>query len=143
MDEPDIPIPVVLWLRFRKRYIELEVGELFFDIPEVVNVEQLSQTTSAVPVRNLAASLLAFEEFKDVTSQRSHAGTTTDVHHLGLAILDEELTVRTTDGRLVTWFQTEDPATHLSWRNVWQPWWRTRNPDVQHDDAFFTGIISH
>ena len=144
MDESLVTGPVVFWERLRQRDLELEVREFFFDLSEVIDVEQFTQASTTVPVRHLSVGLLAFEQFKNVTSQRCHSSTTTDVDHFGFGVFDKELAVRSADGGFITRFQIENPTAHLARRCAFGGTRRWRcNADVQHDDAFFTRIVRH
>src|SRR5690606_11947774 len=110
----------------------------------VIDVEQLSQTATAVPVTHLAVGLAAFEQLKDMAAERGHPGTTTDVDHFRVSVLDEKLAVRTADRRLITGFKPEDVAAHLARRSVLRrPRRRRRDADVEHDDSLLARVVRH
>ena len=101
MDEADVAGPVVFGLGVRERDVEAEVGELLLDLAEVLFVEDLLLASCTVPVRDLTARMERAEEVEDLSTQRSHTSTTTDVEHLSIRILDMEVPVRTAHADLV------------------------------------------
>lgn len=143
MNEALVPRPIVFWKWLGKSDIELEVRKFFLDRAEVIDVKQFPHTPSAVPVRHFTAGSKILEQLENVASKRRHASSTADVHHLSVAILDEEFTIRTRDGDFVPLFQVEDVTRHLAGREFRVAWRRSRDSDVEHDDALLAGVIRH
>ena len=59
VDEASVAFPVVFWQRFGKSDVHLEVREVFFNLLELIHVEQFAATSSAVPIRNLCGRSFA------------------------------------------------------------------------------------
>ena len=73
--------------------MEGEIVGLLLDGSEVVFVEQLFAGTRPIPIGHLALGLQRVKQVKDVRAQGRHAGASTDVDHLPLGFLNEELAV--------------------------------------------------
>ena len=148
MDEADVAGPVVFGLGVRERDVEAEVWELLLDLAEVLFVEDLLLASCTVPVRDLTACVERAEEVEDLSTQRSHTSTTTDVEHLSIRVLDVEVPVRTAHADLVPRLQREDVGRGDTRRDG-EPLVRSAvhrrrsDTDVERDDVPFGRVVSH
>ena len=88
------------------------------------------------------------EKVEDLSTQRSHTSTTTDVEHLSIRILDVEVPIRTTHTHLIPRLEREDVGGRDTWRDgkplVRSAIHRRRSDtDVEGDDVPFGGVVSH
>ena len=90
--------------------MELEVGEILFNLQEVFQIEHFIQCTCTVEVIHHAiCSVQCLRHMHNLCTQRSHTGTTADPHHLLLGVeYRMEVSVRATHGYLITRFQGKD-----------------------------------
>ena len=59
-------VPIIFWQWLRKDYVELEVRELFLNVTEVFQVEELTLRTSTVPEAHLTVGLQRVEQVEEV-----------------------------------------------------------------------------
>ena len=92
--------------------MELEVGELFFELQEIVKIEHFVESTCSVEIIHRAVgSLQRLKQPHYLRTQRGHAGTAAYPHHLLLAVsYGVEVAVRTAHQHLIARFQSEDIA---------------------------------
>ncbi len=140
------------WIRTVKRQVECEIREFLFYFQEVLQIEHFVQSTCTIEIRHLAiCSLQRLSHVHNLSTQRSHTGTTADPHHFSLRVEDRmEITVRTAHCYLVTRFQGKDirrsDTRHyiLESRTLFSRFER-RSSDTysQHDTVAFSRIVSH
>src|SRR5690606_10202877 len=112
------------------------------------HIEQFLLRTSSIPVRNLSVCLLSMEQVEDLSSERCHTCTPTDVDHLSFGRVDMEFTVRTGDRHLITRFSSE--YIRRTYTRIYVhpsvvsaiPRWR-RDTDGQHDNVSFCWVVGH
>ena len=88
------------------------------------------------------------EQVEEVAAHGGHAGTTADVDHLGVGLLDKELPVGSADGALVAGLASEDVAgadagVDVHPRVAGAVPRRSGNPDVEHHDVAFSRVVGH
>src|SRR5690554_4724765 len=128
--------------------METEIREIFFNIFEMRNIEELFLGSASIPIGYFSVGFLCMEEMEDMRSQRSHTGTTTDVDHFPFCGVDMEFTIRTGYIYLVARLSGEDKGRTHAWIDIHPtvicsiPRWGS-NPDSQHDDISFSRVIGH
>ena len=88
-------LPIIFWKWLGENHMKTKIRKLLFDGPELVYVKEFALGTATVPITHLATGFEGMKKVENMGPQRSHTGTTTDVDHFFLGILDEEFTVRT------------------------------------------------
>ncbi len=92
--------------------MEMEVGEFFLQLQEVVEIEHFVEGACAVEVVHHAiCGVEGLGHVHDLCAEGCHAGATANPHHLFLGVENGvEISVRTAHEHFVTGLQGEDIA---------------------------------
>jgi len=70
-----------------------EIREILLDCTEFILIEDLSEGSRTIPVRDFPFGLQRVEQMEDMRSERRHSGTATDIYHFSISVLNMEFTI--------------------------------------------------
>lgn len=93
-----------------QRQVEMEVGEVFLELEEVVEVEYFVEGASAVEVvHNAVGGVECAGEVHDLGTEWCHTCTTANPHHLLAGVVNRmEVAIRSTHEDLIAGLEGED-----------------------------------
>ena len=136
--------------------VEVEVGEVLLELQEVIEERNLLQRAGTIEIVHGALTVfilhtVTLQHMHDLSTQRSHTGTTTDPNHLTTcAVLRTELTIGAAHDDLITGLQAKDVAgsntrvdIHETRTLLLRLEGRCGDTDVEGDDVALVGVVGH
>ena len=148
VNKSGVAFPVILFLRLRQRDVELKVREFFFDLLELLLVENFTLRTRPVPECYRSVDFLGLEQMEDMRAHRRHTGAAADKHFFVRSILHEEFAVGSRNRHLVARLARENirrtnSRVHLHKSPCGPIPGRRGDTDIQHDDIPFGRMVGH
>ncbi len=131
--------------------MEVEVGELFLKLQEVLEIEQFVEGARAVEIVHFAvAGVEGLCHVHDLSAERGHTCAAANPHHLFLGVENGvEVSVRTAHEHLVAGLEREDIARCDTWHHVLETNLgfrferRGRYAHGEHEAVALGGIVGH
>ena len=92
MDETGMQLPVVFRQGLRQSHVEAEVIVFLCQRFEITLIEQLLQRTGSIPVAYPSGCIFSLQKVGEVRPERRHTGSSTQVNHLPVRLLDVKFT---------------------------------------------------
>src|SRR5690606_15394864 len=101
-------LPVVLREWLGKGHIEFKIRKFPFQFPKMIQIDQPSFGTTAIPIRNLTVGLKGLKQMIQVRPHRGHSRPTADIEHFGIGFIDKKFPVRPGDNDFIPRFLSKD-----------------------------------